>query len=96
MKTEKKTSAATVKSTVKKTVEDRQIGEATTKTISVAKKSLKFTGARAHWYAALLAHDGQTNDAFIDACTKQPPATSKSGKAEDPRGWLRRLLRGPQ
>jgi len=89
MSTAKKTGKPSGKTVVKKTVENRQPVEAATKTITVAKKVAKFTGARAHWYAALLAHDGQTNDAFIDACTKQPPATSRSGKTEDPRGWLR-------
>jgi len=93
MKTAKKTGEPTVNRVLQNTVENRQTVEATTRTIVVAKKARKFTGARAQWYAALLAHDGQTTEAFIEACTNQPPATSKSGKSEDPRGWLRILER---
>jgi hypothetical protein len=89
----KKSGKPTGKVIVKKTVAGRQTVEATTKTIAVAKKDEKYEGARAQWYAALLAHDGQTNDVFIDACSKKPPAVPKSGKAEDPRGWLRYFVR---
>lgn len=93
MKTTKKTGKPSGKAVVKKTVESRQTVEAVSKTITVAKKAEKYDGARAKWYAALLAHDGHTNDAFVESCTKSPPAMPKSGKAEDPRGWLRYFVR---
>jgi len=92
-KTTKKSGKPTGKAIAKKTIAGRQTVEATTKIIAIAKKDEKYEGARAQWYAALLAHDGQTNDAFVDACSKKPPATPKSGKAEDPRGWLRYFVR---
>jgi hypothetical protein len=72
---------------------DRPIEQSNSKTITVAKKGVKYKGARASWYAALVAHDGQTNDVFVNACTKKPPHVTKSGKAEDPVGWLRFFVR---
>jgi hypothetical protein len=93
MKTAKRTGKPADKDGTEKQVETRQAVEGTAKTITVGKTAQKFTGARAQWYAALLAHDGQTDDAFIVACTKQPPAKLKTGKAEDPRGWLRFFVR---
>lgn len=63
-------------------------------TIHVTKAQQKYEGARAAWYAALLQHDGKAADDFVAACTKRPPALPKSGKAEDPRGWLRWFVRG--
>lgn len=63
------------------------------KTITVAKKEEKYDGARGSWYAALIAHDGQSVDTFVEACTKTPPALPKSGKAENPRGWLNWFVR---
>lgn len=91
-KATKKTGKPSGKPVTKKTVANRQTVEAVTKTIAVAKKAEKFGGARAAWYAVLLAHDGQTNAAFIEACSKTPPV-AKSGKPDDPRGWLRFFVR---
>jgi len=71
----------------------RATQQSNSKTITVSKKAQKYKGARASWYAALLAHDGQTSNAFVDACTKKPPDVPKSGKAEDPAGWLRFFVR---
>jgi hypothetical protein len=93
MKTAKKTGEPTGKTVVKKTLANRQTVEAVTKTITVAKKAERYKGARAAWYSMLLAHDGRTDDAFIESCTKQPPAMPTSCKAEDPRGWLRYFVR---
>ena len=39
----------------------------------LAKDELSFR-ARASWYAALVAHNGQSVDVFAEACTKTPPA----------------------
>ena len=88
-KTSKKSAELTPKTVAKKTVE----APAAAKTIVVTKKEAKYKGARASWYAALLAHDGRTNIAFVDDCTKNPPAILKSGKAEDPHRWLRFFVR---
>lgn len=71
----------------------KQPQPAAAQTITVAKTDKKFDGARASWYAALLAHDGRTTDEFVAACTAKPPSMPKSGKAEDPRGWLRWFVR---
>ena len=62
-------------------------------TITVTKASQKYDGARAAWYGALLAHDGKPAESFVADCLATPPATPKSGKAEDPRGWLRWFVR---
>jgi hypothetical protein len=88
-KTSKKSAEPTPETVAKKTVE----APGAARTIVVTKKEAKYKGARASWYAALLAHDGQTNIAFVNACTKNPPAMLKSGKAEDPHGWLRFFVR---
>lgn len=92
-KANKKSGKPIGKATVTQTVAGNQSVEAATKTISIARKAVKFKGARASWYAALLAHDGRTDDAFVDACTKKPPAMSINGKADNPRGWLRWFVR---
>jgi hypothetical protein len=63
------------------------------KTLKVVKAEQKYEGARALWYAALREHDGKSTEAFVAACTKKPPTLPKSGKAEDPRGWLRYFVR---
>jgi hypothetical protein len=57
------------------------------------KPDLKYEGARAAWYGALLKHNGKSENDFIDACTKSPPALPKSGKSEKPSGWLRYFVR---
>jgi hypothetical protein len=63
------------------------------KTLKIVKGEQKYEGARAAWYAALLAHDGKKADDFVTACTKKPPTLPKSGKAEKPEGWLRYFVR---
>ena len=87
-KTSKKTPA---KAAAKTTIVAPAKPEA--KTLKIVKGEQKYEGARALWYAALLAHDGKSADDFVTACTKKPPTLPKSGKAEDPRGWLRYFVR---
>jgi hypothetical protein len=86
-------SKATKKSTATKTTAVPPSVETAAPTIVIAKKEEKYTGARAQWYTALREHEGQTIEAFVAACTKKPPSTPSSGKAEDPRGWLRWFVR---
>lgn len=56
-----------------------------------------FRGARAEWYKVLVAHDGKTPEAFLAACTANPPTLptkgKSAGKAEPPAGWLRWFIR---
>lgn len=52
-----------------------------------------FRGARAAWFEALRKYDGQSPEAFLEACKTTPPVLNMSGKAEDPRGWLRYFVR---
>lgn len=66
---------------------------ADTKVIKIVKTDVKYEGARLAWYEALRAHEGKDPEAFVASCQKTPPAVPKSGKAEDPRGWLRFFVR---
>ncbi len=106
--TAKKTGTPAGKATTKKVTDGRQSvvaaesqqptsaplkASAPAAVIKVVKAEEKYTGARAAWYAALQAHNGKDADAFVADCTKTPPTTPKSGKAEDPRGWLRFFVR---
>ncbi len=61
--------------------------------IQVAKANLAYRGARAAWYAALLAHNGQPAAAYLAACKDNPPSLPKSGVAEAPQGWLSWFVR---
>lgn len=56
--------------------------------IKSVKPGLKFRGARAAWYAELLAHEGKPLTEFIKATTEKPPSVPKSGVAENPTGWV--------
>lgn len=51
-----------------------------------------FRGARAAWYAALVAHVGQPATAYLAHCAATPPSLPTKGKnagvAEKPQGWL--------
>lgn len=57
------------------------------------KQGAKLRGARALWYAALLAHNGQPAAAYLAACASNPPSLPKSGVAEPPQGWLSWFVR---
>lgn len=61
--------------------------------VLVVKAGLYYRGARAAWYAVLLAHNGQPGNAYLAACTTQPPSLPKSGRPEAPSGWLRYFVR---
>jgi hypothetical protein len=52
------------------------------------KPGLTYRGARAAWYAVLLAHNGKPATAYLETCAATPPSLPKSGKAEPPQGWL--------
>lgn len=90
----KKTGKPTGKPTSKQIKKGHQTVEAvqTGKVLRV-KGEQEFTGARAAWFGALQAHDGKSADEFVEACTAKPPVLTKSGKAEDPKGWLRYFVR---
>lgn len=92
--TTKKTGKPTGKATTKRIKKGRQTVEAveTGKLLRV-KSDQEFSGARAAWFTALQAHNGKSPDAFVEACTAKPPVLTKSGKAEDPKGWLRYFVR---
>lgn len=57
-------------------------------TLVVLKKDSKFRGAREAWYKRLVEHDGKPVDAYLTSCKDQPPSVPKSGKVENPTGWL--------
>ena len=54
--------------------------------VTPAKGALR--GARAAWYAVLLQYNGKPVAEFLAATTATPPSLPKSGKAENPTGWL--------
>jgi hypothetical protein len=87
-----KTKKTTPKTPAKKAVV-APVKQPEVKTLKVVKTEQKYEGARALWYATLREHDGKTTEDFVSACTKTPPTLPKSGKAEDPRGWLRYFVR---
>lgn len=55
----------------------------------VVKGGMSFNGFRKDWYQLLQEYDGKTEAEFIEAATKTPPAKTKAGTAENPKGWLR-------
>jgi len=61
--------------------------------IAVVKHDAKLRGAREAWYALLKQHDGKPVSEFYAAAKASPPALTKAGTAEDPRGWMRWFLR---
>lgn len=67
--------------------------QAKTQILHVAKKDAKFRGAREAWYKILLAHDGKPVNEYLESTTKTPPALTKNGSAENPRGWVRYFVR---
>lgn len=62
-------------------------GKATPGILAV-KAGVPLRGARASWYAALQAYNGQPVAAFLAHCAANPPSLPKSGVAEKPQGWL--------
>jgi hypothetical protein len=88
-----KTTKKAVKAPAKKAPAPAPVKQPEVKTLKIVKTEQKYEGARALWYAALRQHDGKSTEDFISACTKTPPTLPKSGKAEDPRGWLRYFVR---
>ena len=56
-----------------------------------------YRGARAAWYAHLVAHNGKPVAAFKKAAIANPPSTPKRGrlanKCEPPAGWLAFFVR---
>lgn len=61
--------------------------------ILAVKPGVSLRGARAAWYAVLLAHNGKPAAEFLATCAAQPPSLPKSGVAEKPQGWLGYFLR---
>ncbi len=57
------------------------------------KPGLKLRGAREAWYARLNEFNGKTEQEFVESATKKPPALTKAGTGENPRGWLRYFQR---
>jgi hypothetical protein len=52
-----------------------------------------YRGARAAWYGVLLQYNGQAANAYLAHCVAMPPSLPKSGKVENPSGWLRYFVR---
>lgn len=61
--------------------------------VLAVKPGMQYRGARAAWYAVLLAHNGQPAAAYLAACAANPPSLTKKGTAENPTGWLRYFVR---
>lgn len=61
--------------------------------IVLLKKDAKLRGARDAWYQLLAKHDGKPVQEFYEAAKATPPALTKAGTAEDPRGWIRYFVR---
>jgi hypothetical protein len=66
-----------------------------TKVVGVlkVKDGQSFRGARQAWYDVLKAHDGKPAQDFLESTAKTPPSLPKSGRAENPSGWLRYYVR---
>lgn len=62
-------------------------------TLQVLKQGMPYRGARAAWYAALCAHNGQPAQAYLDACTTKPPSLPASQRPEPASGWLSWFVR---
>jgi hypothetical protein len=72
-----------------------QAGQPTAPGILQVKPGVALRGARAAWYAALLAYNGKPVAEFLAATdqtgatpTGKAPSVPKSGTAEKPSGWL--------
>ncbi len=61
--------------------------------IKLVKRSVEYRGARAAWYEVLRRHDGKSVDSFMKTTIDKPPALTKKGEAENPKGWLRFFTR---
>lgn len=61
--------------------------------VLTVKTGVQYKGARAAWYAVLLAHNGKQAAAYLAACTTKAPSLPKSGRPEAPTGWLRYFVR---
>ena len=61
------------------------------------KGNVALRGARAAWYASLVAHNGQPVSVWLAAVQATPPSTPQrgklAGKLEPPAGWLRWFVR---
>lgn len=68
-------------------------GTAPSQIIKAVKKDAKFRGAREAWYQLLGKHEGKPVAEFYEAAKATPPALTKAGTAEDPRGWVRYFVR---
>lgn len=63
------------------------------KVIKVLKTDAKYRGARAAWYEVLRQHDGRTVKEYTEATTAKPPSVPKSGRVENPAGWVSYFVR---
>lgn len=61
--------------------------------ITVTKPNAVFRGARAAWFTALLAHNGQPANNYLAAMAAKPASLPASGRAEPPTGWLAWFVR---
>ena len=44
--------------------------------------------ARAKWFAAVQRYQDKPLEMFVKNMKKRPPTLTRSGEAEDPRGWI--------
>lgn len=63
-------------------------GKPATPGVLVVKPGVALRGARAAWYATLLAYNGKPVAEFLAHCAANPPSVPKSGVVEKPQGWL--------
>jgi hypothetical protein len=61
--------------------------------LQVKMEGVSLRGARAAWYTVLQAHNGKPAQTYLEETAKTPPSLPKSGRAENPSGWLRWFVR---
>lgn len=61
--------------------------------LQVKMEGVSLRGARAAWYTVLQAHNGKPAQTYLEETAKAPPSLPKSGRAENPSGWLRWFVR---
>lgn len=61
--------------------------------LKVKMEGVALRGARDAWYQVLKAHDGKPAQEYLEVTGKNHPSLPKSGRAENPSGWLRWFVR---
>lgn len=61
--------------------------------LQVKTEGVNLRGARQAWYDVLKAHNGKPAQGYLDATAENHPSLPKSGRPENPSGWLRWFVR---